>query len=205
MGNKLKAKVTVRGVRPLLWCHFGDDAIPLEPGEKTGRAGNDPEEWRRTVLVTKAGQLYVEPTYVFGCIRDGARNVKQGKGSISKVVAATLQVTDNAVLFPLFMPGANGSYDVKAALPPPRDPTLPVYLDVRGVVNPNSRARNIRYRVAAAPGWETTFNLLWDKTVVNRDLMKAAVIEAGSLSGLGDGRSIGFGRFEVIDFEVVDA
>jgi hypothetical protein len=38
MGNKLKAKVTVRGVRPLLWCHFGDDAIPLEPGEKTGQS-----------------------------------------------------------------------------------------------------------------------------------------------------------------------
>jgi hypothetical protein len=47
--------------------------------------------------------------------------------------------------------------------------------------------------------------MLLDAAVVNRDLMKAAVIEAGSLSGLGDGRGIGFGRFEVVDFEVIDA
>lgn len=205
MGNLLKATVTVRGERPLMWHRFGEDAIPLEAGEKTGRAGNDPEEWRKTVLVTSKGQLYIEPTYVFGCIRDGARNVKHGKGSISKVVAATLQVTDNVVLFPLYMPGANGSYDVKTAPPPPRDPTLPIYLDVRGVVNPSNRARNVRYRVAAAPGWEATFHLMWDKTVVNRDLMKTAVIEAGRLVGLADGRNIGFGRFEVVDFEVIDA
>lgn len=42
----LKATVSRQGVRPLLWHHFGPDTLPLDKKrEKTGVAGNDPEEW----------------------------------------------------------------------------------------------------------------------------------------------------------------
>lgn len=44
MGNILNATVSIKGIRPLLWHAFGPDAIPLEKREKTGVAGNDPEE-----------------------------------------------------------------------------------------------------------------------------------------------------------------
>lgn len=207
MGNIVRAKVTIKGVRPLLQHHFGPDALPLEKGEKTGVAGNDPEEWRKTALVTKDGQLYLEPTYAFATIRDGAKYTKKGKGSIQSAVAASLQVVDAAVLIDRHMPNfPNGhAFDIKSAEPPPRDTDAPVYLDVRSVKNPSTKGRNVRYRVAASPGWSATFTILWDKTIVSRAEMQAVLNDAGVLIGIADGRSIGFGRFSVESFEFLES
>jgi len=203
-GNIARATVKLRGTRSLLFSRFGEDSIPLNgPGERTGVAGNDPEEWRRRLFVTSKGQLYLEPTYLFACIREGARFVP--KKGLTNFVSATLMVDDERLMLPLFMPGPNNPYDVRTAPPPPRDIDAPVYLDVRGVVLKATKSHNVRYRVAASPGWELTAHLTWDVSVVNRDLMKSAIIEGGRLSGLGDGRKIGFGRFEVVDYDVAVA
>lgn len=191
MARMLTATVTVKGTRPLLWHRFGPDALPLEKQERTGVAGNDPEEWKRTVLVTPEGQLYLEPTYIFGCLRDGAKYTKKGRGSIQSMVAATLQVLDNKVLIDRYLPDDLTTDDSQS-----------VYLDVRSVRNPATKARNVRYRVAASPGWTATFRIAWDPTIVSRGEMEAVTIDAGRLVGLGDGRSIGFGRFEVMAFEI---
>lgn len=196
MGNILQAKVTIKGVRPLLWHHFGPDALPLEKQEKTGVAGNDPEEWRRTVMATKDGQLYVDGSYVFACIRDGAKFIKKGRGSIQALVAATLQVTNDRVLIDRWLPENIAELQNQA--------DEPVYLDVRSVRNPSTKARNVRYRVAASLGWKATFEITWDKTIVSRNEMLAAITDAGRLCGIGDGRSIGFGRFGVEDVEITE-
>lgn len=202
--NIVTAKVKIRGVRPCLLHHFGPDALPLEKQEKTGVPGHDPEEWRKTVLVTPDGQLFVESTYIFSMVRDASKYTKKGKGSIQSAVAATLQVTDVLVPFDRFMPGfPNGhAYDPLKEVAPPQDPTLPVYMDVRSVKNPSTKGRNVRYRVAMSPGWTTEFNLLWDKTIVSRNEMESVLNDAGKLVGLADGRSIGFGRFEVESLEL---
>lgn len=194
MSNILTAKITIKGTRPLLWHHFGPDALPLEKQEKTGVAGNDPEEWKRTVLVTKDNQLYIDPSYIFACVRDGAKYTKKGRGSIQSMVCATLQVTDNRVPVDRFLPE-----NIADLI---NETELPVYMDVRSVKNPSTKGRNVRYRVAASPGWTASFNLMWDKTIVSRTEMQAAVIDAGRFSGLGDGRNIGFGRFTVEKFDI---
>lgn len=194
MSNILTASVTIKGLRPLLWHHFGPDALPLEKQEKTGVAGHDPEEWKKTVLKTKDGQLYLESAYVFACVRDGAKYTKKGRGSIQSMVSATLQVTTDKVLVDKFLPD-----NIVELI---NETDQPVYLDVRSVKNPTTKGRNVRYRVAASPGWTATFNLMWDKTIVSRGEMQAAVMDAGRFSGLGDGRSIGFGRFTVEEFEI---
>lgn len=199
MGSMLTAQVTIRGEKPLMWHAFGPEALPLEKQEKTGVAGNDPEEWVRTVLADMDGQLYVKPSYVFGCIRNGAKHTKKGRGSIQNMVVATLQVLDNRVMIDRYLPNGNGLGELTT------DETEPVYLDIRGVKNPSSGARNVRYRITASPGWSTVFNLLWDKTIVSRAEMEAVVRDAGRLAGLGDGRSIGMGRFSVESFEVAEA
>lgn len=206
MGNIVNAVVKIRGIRPLFWHKFGPDAMPLEKQEKTGVAGNDPEEWRKTVMVTKDGQLYLEPSYVFATLRDAARYTKKGRGSIQTAVEATLQVTDSRVLVDRFFPGyPNGAaFDVKTAEPPSQDPDELVYLDIRGVKNPVTKARNVRYRIVASPGWECSFTLEFDKTVVSRDQMGAVLIDAGKLVGIGNGRKIGMGRFEVVGVEFSD-
>lgn len=201
MGNNIvRATVKIRGSRPIMWHVFGPESIPLEKQERTGVAGNDPFEWRKTVLYTKdTGQLYLRPDYFFSCLREAARYTKKGRGSIQKFVAATLQVTDDKILIDdRFIPGFNGGLPESI----PTDDTLPVYLDVRGVRNPSTKGRNVRYRVACSTGWECTFNLLWDKTIVARGQMEAVLIDAGNLVGLADGRSIGFGRFEILSFDI---
>ncbi|MDP9316932.1 MAG: hypothetical protein M3R24_39765 [Chloroflexota bacterium] len=195
MGNLLKATIGIKGIRPILWHHFGPDALPLEKQEKTGVAGNNPGEWRKSLLMTANRQLYLEPTYIFGCVRDAARYTKKGKGSLQAVVSATLQVLDERILIDRFLPEE----------PIPTDPQEPVYLDVRSVRNPSTRARNVRYRIGASPGWRASFTLLWDKTIVSRNEMQAILNDAGQLVGLADGRSIGFGRFTIENFEVTDA
>lgn len=192
MGNRLTAHIAIKGIRPLLWHAFGPEAIPLEKGEKTGVAGNDPEEWRRTVLMTKDRQLYIPNTYAFGCLRDGAKHTKKGRGSIQNNVAATLQVLEDRILVDRFLPEE----------PIPTDSDELVYLDVRSARNPSTRARNVRYRVAASPGWCAEFTITWDKTIVSRNEMNAVLLDAGQLCGLGDGRTIGMGRFTVERFDV---
>lgn len=206
MGNILIATVIIKGVRPLWWHKFGPDALPLEKQERSGVAGNAPEEWRRTVLVTRDGQLYLDPTYVFSTLREGARHTKKGKGSIQSNVSATLQIVNDRILINRYFPGfPNGhSFDIKTAITPSTDFDELVYLDIRGVRNPSTKARNVRYRIATKPDWITTFDLQWDKTIVSRGEMESVCIDSGRLVGMGNGRSIGMGRFEVTAFEIVE-
>jgi hypothetical protein len=192
--NIIRARVQVTGKRPLLQHQFGPDALPLEKQERTGVAGNDPEEWKRTCMVLPTGQLYVRATYIFSMLRDAAKHTRKGKGSIQALVAATLQVEENIILLDRWLPTQ-----------PTTDATQPVFIDVSGVRNPATRARNVRYRLAASSGWKAEFTLLWDKTIVSREQMQAVLSDAGALIGLADGRSVGYGRFSIDHFEVLRA
>jgi len=207
MGNILTATVTICGKRPLWWHKFGPEYLPLEKKEQEGVAGNSPNEWRSTFTATKEGQLYIDASYIFGCMKAAARYTKKGRGSIQSAVAATLQCTDDPVLIDRYMPGFPNGHECNPQTvdTPSEDRTQPVYLDVRGVVNPNTKGHNVRYRVAASAGWMTTFHLQWDKTIVDRYQMQAVVTDAGPLVGIGNGRSIGMGRFELVSFVVDEA
>lgn len=207
MGNLVKAKVKIEGVRPLLQHRFTEASLPLEKQERTGVAGNDPEEWRKSAMVTKDGQLFLDPSYIFATLRAGAKFTKKGKGSIQPDLSATLQVLDDVVFINRYFPDyPNGhNFDINKVEPPPREMDAPVYLDVRSVKNPNTKGRNVRYRVATPAGWQCEFHILWDKTLVNRVQMEAIIIDSGVLVGLADGRSVGFGRFKVLSFDVEES
>lgn len=189
--SMLSASIEIAGNRPLLFNRFGPDAIPLTPRERTGVAGNDPEEWKRRRCWTDSGQLFVEPATVFACLRDGGKFVKKGRGTLQSVIVATLQVMDPIVLIDRFLP--QGVV--------PTDPASPVYLDQRGV-RMKQGTWNVRYRLAASAGWRAAFVISFDKTVVSRDEVHAACLGAGTYVGIGDGRKIGFGRFQVERFEI---
>jgi len=189
----LIAHVHIEGKRPLLWHAFGPSSLPLERQEKTGVAGNDPTEWEKTVLALPSGQLYLRPSYIFGCLRDGARYTKLKRGTLQPMLASTLQVMDDVILVDRYLPSELST-----------DPTQPVYLDIAGVRNPSTKGRNVRYRVAASPGWHTDFHLFWEATIVDRGAMQQVVHDAGLYVGLADGRSIGMGRFDLVSFEVED-
>ena len=206
MGNNiLRAKVSIVGTRVLLIHKFGPEALPLEKQEMSGVPGNNPDEWRKTMMLTKDGQLYVDPSYMFSSIRDGAKYTKRGRGTIQSNVAATLQVADDRVLIDRWIPGfPNGSICDPASMEmPPTDDSELVYLDVRGIRNPSTKSRNVRYRLACSKGWRCSFTIEWDRTIVDRNQMQAVLIDAGKLSGIGDGRSIGYGRYMVAAFEII--
>lgn len=193
MAKTAKALVEIRGTRPLFWDRFGPERIPLTRKEKTGVAGNDPEEWRAGVLTTSGRQLYLPPDYVFASLREGAKYSKKGRATLVSAIQATLRVVDDQVLIDRKLPKE----------PIPRDPHLPVYLDVRSVRNPTTKARNMRYRIAAAALWTAGFQIVWDPTIVSTEEMEKIVIDAGALVGIGNGRAIGMGRFELRSFKVV--
>ncbi|KKN67889.1 hypothetical protein LCGC14_0456760 [marine sediment metagenome] len=194
-----KAEVSVRGTRPFLWHAFTEEALSTSRKVKGGVAGNDPDEWKKTVLATDKGLLFIKPSYIFGSLKNGATFIKVGRGTITKKVAATLIVLDDIIYMKtenddhLFLPSEE-ELD--------RDATKSVYLDVTSVVNPNTKGRNIRYRVAAKYPWFATFNIQWDATVVSEIQMKETCEAAGVFSGLGDGRGVGNGRYEIDSFEV---
>jgi hypothetical protein len=195
MANILSASVAIEGTRPLLWHAFTPDAIPIAKRERTGTAGNDPAEWRRTVLATREGQLYIKHTYVFGCLRDGAKFTTYRRGTLQPMLASTLLVLDRIIpIEGRVLPEA-----------PPTDEEQAVFLDIQSVRNPTTRARNVRYRIGAAPGWRANFRISWDKTVLSREQMQAIAHDAGRLAGIGDGRTIGYGRFVVTTFELLNA
>jgi hypothetical protein len=78
----------------------------------------------------------------------------------------------------------------------------PLLFHIQSVRNPTTRARNVRYRVAASVPWRFTVTILWDRSVVSRGEMEAVIIDTGSLVGIGDGRAIGYGRFTLEQFTV---
>jgi hypothetical protein len=206
MANILQAKVTIVGTRTLAIHHFGIDALPLEATEKDGVAGNSPNEWKKTVLMDEERQLFLLPTYFFGCIKYGGKTVKRGKSNLLADIASTLQVMDDQIYI------CNSDSPIKLPDPPQvieagtiKNEKLPdSYVEVIGVRNPSTKARNIRYRVAVKPGWHCSFTILWDSVVVDRKSLETAIINAGTLVGIGDGRqSIGYGRFELANFAII--
>jgi hypothetical protein len=183
------AEVQIRGLRPLLLHVFGPDSLPLERQEKVGVAGHDPSEWRKTFTATPQGQLFMRSDYAFSCLVNAAKYTREKRTSLMGKMAATLQIMDD-LLLNRWMPEED---------PPMNDYAAPVYLDVRGAVNPSTRGRCVRYRVACSPGWETTFRAIFESTLINPQQFELILLDAGMLVGLADGRSIGMGRFETVN------
>lgn len=199
MGNILRANISIVGTRTIIWHAFGPDALPLEKQERTGVAGNDPDEWRKTVLMNTDRQLYVSDRYIFGMLKEAAKYTKKGRGSIQVVLAATMQVENERILF-----YRDGRSLLVPAEPLPTDEDLPVFLSIHGVRNPSTKGRNIRYRVAASAGWECSFSVIWDRTLVSRNEFESVLRDAGILVGLADGRAFGYGRFCVRECAIAE-
>ncbi|GAQ19048.1 hypothetical protein OPHB3_3007 [Oceanobacillus picturae] len=188
----IRAEVKIKGIRPLLFNNFTINSIPLIKEEKPGVAGNNPEEWKKTYQVTPEGQLYLNPDYIFSCIRSGARYTPKGRGTMESIVSASLQVIDERILLNRFVPNEDELTN---------DNSKDVYIDVRPVSRRG--VKNIRYRLASSAGWESKFVIMWENTLINRQQMEAFCLDAGAFAGLGDGRKIGYGRFEVVNFNIL--
>ena len=191
---KIQAKVEIKGIKPILFHAFNPEALS-DRSAKSGSTGNNDSEWKATVTMNDKRNLYINNDNIFATLKEGAKHLKVGKGNLSKKIASTLIVSPSKIYFEDLI------------VPPEKEllrlDTEKVYLDVRSVVNPMTKGRNLRYRIAAAPGWTCTFFIEWDDYVASKENIKICAENAGMFSGLGDGRAIGLGRFEVQSFQVL--
>jgi hypothetical protein len=192
---RVAAKVKLEGIKPILINSFPVDTFD-ENKSKSGSIGKNETEWKKTILMDAKRNIYVLPSYITACISGGGKHIKVGKATLSKKVSASLQCMEDIILL-------DG-----AIVPEERDLTRlttdPVYLDVRSVVNPMTKGRNLRYRIAVRTGWKMTFTIMWDDFAVSKDGMKNCIENAGIFEGIGDGRKIGFGRFKLLSFSSID-
>lgn len=191
---RTKAKVSIKGTKPILFHTFPLDTFSTDK-KREGKIGDNSSEWKSTVLMNENRQLYVLSTYIQSAVSDGGKEIKMGRGNISKKVASTLEVFESKILIDnLFVPDEENLS---------RSDVDPVYLDVRAVVNPMTKGRNLRYRIAAKAGWTCSFHLIWDDRIVSKEQIKQCVDIGGMLQGIGDGRKIGFGKFELTSFDMI--
>src|SRR5271154_4298964 len=75
--------VKVIGKRPILFNAFKIEQVSSLSKVKSGSAGNNPEEWKTSVL-EKNGQLYIPNSYWSSCLKEAAKYTKAGRGTIQK-------------------------------------------------------------------------------------------------------------------------
>ena len=191
---KVSARIQIKGTKSLLFHTFPIDT--LDAGKaKSGTTGKDEKEWKNTVLMTSDRQLYVMGCYLVGAIKAAGKLIKVGKSNMMKKIESCLECDQDVVLLKdLYVPADDEIT---------RSSADSVYIDVRSVVNPMTKGRNLRYRVAAKAGWELEAVISWDDSIVSKETMKQCVENAGLYEGIGDGRRIGFGRFSLLSFESV--
>ena len=188
-------KFSIRGITPLLFHKFSIEVLSGKSRVKSGTTGNDPEEWKTTIW-NDGKQLYLPGFYFFSALFAGGSYVKVGRGTIAKKLAGCMRVlTDKAYLNRELPDELDKLETEKMSL----DSGQPVYLDVRGVKNPATKGRNVRYRLALKQGWECSIEVEFDDTIISKDDMRRCIEAAGKFSGVGDARLIGHGRFEITE------
>lgn len=199
---KISAKVSIEGIKPMLFNTFVTEILLDPKKSRSGTCANDPSEWKLTVLMDEKRRLYILDTYIIRSVTEGGKEIKSGRGNISKKVASYLEAAgceENPIPGKIFLDGLVVPSDENLTT----TVTEPVYLDVRSVVNPATKGRNVRYRIAAKAGWKISFILTWNDSLVSVANMKLCVESAGLFQGLGDGRKIGYGRFNMTSFDVI--
>jgi len=190
--------VDVIGTRPLLINAFKVEVISNLKKVKSGSAGNNPEEWKSTVL-EKNNQIYIFGEYWRACLKEGAKYTKAGRATVQKSFTSCMVVETLFSLVDRYLPEGWQEMSIEQM---PTDSSLPLYIDIRGVMNPNSKGRNVRYRVACSIGWKTSFKFSFDDTIVSAPQIRKIVEDSGKLIGVGDGRGLGYGRFSIGDLKI---
>jgi hypothetical protein len=188
-------KFTIKGISPLLFHKFNIEEVSNKSKTKSGTAGNNPEEWR-TTAIAHGKQLYIPGYYLFSCLSEGGSYVKEGRGSIKKKLMGCLLVNTERFYLNYELPKEIHELDSSDI---PRDSSQKIYLDIRAVKNPVTKGKNVRYRLALCPGWETSVMAQWDDTIISKDSIRQVIESAGKFVGLCDGRLLGYGRFSCED------
>lgn len=195
-----RIKTKIVGIKPLFFHKFNIETLTDQKKPKTGTTGNNPEEWKQSFFQDN-NKLYIPGAYIFAALKNGAVNTKAGRGTIQKTFISAVNVMDEKIYFNRSVWDGWEEDEFENV---PTNSDDPVYVDVRMVANPNTKGRNIRYRLALSPGWELEFSLEYDESLLSLSQIKKVIEDTGKLQGIADGRSLGYGRYEVEEFTVLD-
>jgi len=188
--------ITIKGTKPYLFHAFKVSVLSSKKS-LTGKAGDNPDEWRTTIY-NDGKRLYVPGLNMLSAIIAGGKYVKVGRGTLSTKVGSAITLLEDKIYFNYELPKDLDDITNESLI----DAGQPVYLDIQGVRNPATKGRNARYRLALKAGWELQFSLDFDDTIISREQLDETMQALGKLVGFSDGRTLGFGRFEVTQFDV---
>lgn len=193
-----KARFIAKGTKPFLFHRFNIESLTNTKKPKDGTSGNNPSEWKDTVW-SEGTKLFVPAFYMHSAITAGAKFVKIGRGTVSKHVSSALTIIDERIYFnrELTKPIEEMSNEDIST-----DSSQPIYLDIRGVSNPNTKGKNVRYRLALSKDWEIKVEIEWDDSIISKDQMKSSIEALGKLVGFSNGRTLGYGRFDLTEFTI---
>ena len=190
--------IEIEGTKPFVFHKFSIEAIQSLTKKKTGSAGNDPEEWKRSFF-HQGSQLCVPDSYILAVLRHASVHTKAGRGSIQKTWMSAVSIIDEKIMMNRHI--FDNWEDISAeSIKDYTDSSKPVYIDVRMVSNPNTKGKNVRYRVCCSPGWTMKFSILVNDDLVSISQTKKVVEDAGLLIGIADARTLGYGRFRLTSF-----
>jgi len=195
----LKGVFTAVGTTPYLYHKFNLESLTDTKKPREGTSGNNPNEWKTTAWA-EGKRLFIPNFYFFSSIIAGGKYVKVGRGTISKQLPGVLTMLGDRYFIDRTLPKDLEELEIDDI---GTCPSNPVYVDVRMVANPNTKGRNVRYRIALSPGWRAKVEFMWDDSVFSKSQINDALEAAGKYSGVGDGRAIGYSRYTVEDFEVI--
>jgi hypothetical protein len=120
---------------------------------------------------------YIPSTWILKSLRDAAALSKQGKG-IERGVFCTADKIKILYKGPRDIQGMwdEGMYDRRSVVV--------------------GQAKLIRTR-PMFDGWSAEFTLMFNQELIDRDILVSSLEQAGAFMGIGDGRRLRFGRFEV--------
>lgn len=178
----ITSKVTIKGVSPLLVNRFHEEAQQEASSHIHSRREHPtPEEDARDRLyyTEELGAYFPAENVRQSIITAGSRH-KIGRKQATMDLAAAIYITPYAL--PI-----KGKWAV----------------DSRAVVIPSTRGRILRHRPIFET-WEISFTLSIDQGLIDPQLVRRVLDDAGNYVGIGDfrpARKGPFGRFSVIQWE----
>jgi len=170
-------KVKIKGVKPLLM--HNPVGIGNSPKLRRGEHLDPKVEAESYLYKDEKGNIVIPVRVIKACIRNAGRNytVKgRGKTTFAAMIRAGLEINPENI--PLISDGWK--------------------VDVQSVVVQRNRIPRARPRF---DNWELEFEIInKDPTIINKDVLKQILIDAGKYYGIGDYRP-DYGLFEVIKFE----
>jgi len=176
------AKVTIKGVSPLLFNRFIEASLEGDPPPRAGhRKAEDPEV---KLYKTPDGKIYTPYTHLQESMIDAAKNFQiRGKrrATYSKLFGCAVYVEPDVIIHKI------QKWEVFSI----------------SAVNPNTRGRIMTHRPMLKE-WEISFQIVFDDDDIPEEVIKEVLDYAGRRSGVGDWRPNKkgkFGKFMVTKFD----